>query len=593
MFNFLDRPTQWVEAHSLQDGLTKSSLTKRFVSVALGFAALSGGSVSAETQDLSVSPFCSTANSYISCRMGNGSSCDAAIADIAAGNPSGYRQILTLPGGYISQAQFELDAERLREKNSADTISGDIISQDVNSGSINTIINDENNFPSETWSTKYKDKLLYLTSYSTSEFPVNDPREWLDSRLVEGLRDDSKMLTANEVKVRKQVNLVKSDCSHLDPWAVNILFDINSKIKSGEVISAHDVSDNATLPKLGKYGIARISNSKLENARMYYIVSHEMGHSAMGWGDEYIEQGLESAHANGLDKFSSLILLDQGINDALQNEMGILPMLFSQVMYGNGRDNTSLTSHPRRVNNAGSTPGSERYLQEGAHYGKGIWRMIDTNGRNLMQGSPSYKETYTHSSSQERVIEHALGNGVGRANDRIVNAGPPQEYIVTFSAADNMARILIYDEDKNHPFHPTLSYQVRAQYTDYYWTFCSAGFLKLPCYISRTLSVQKTFPTTPMMSELDGGGLIDFGVWAVNLVCDIKGELKVEGNQDLCLVDDLSAFANSVVSAEALPYQDAYIPTPRGLEEYRWSIRTWNGKYYSGWTSNSKLWRAF
>ena len=89
---------------------------------------------------------------------------------------------------------------------------------------------------------------------------------------------------------------------------------------------------------------------------------------------------------------------------------------------GNGNDNVSSFKYPSRVTNPSSVASSEPYEHEGARFGKGAYRHAGLTD-NLMGSS-----SQAHSVPQLRVMGYVFSGTKARANDRIVNAGPPNGF---------------------------------------------------------------------------------------------------------------------------------------------------------------------
>ncbi|MBW2713332.1 MAG: hypothetical protein JRC77_06225, partial [Deltaproteobacteria bacterium] len=476
-------------------------------------------------------------------------------------NLSAYRQILTMPTEYLHQVDFDIHADLLR-KDMSDDIVPALFSGEPDPEWDPRYWQDRPNY---TWGVLHRDKLLYFT-YWVPGGTLGSPDAAFNGRM--GDEADS-MITADNDQMYATVDGLISACSGLDPMAAVALFDIRDR--EGYARS------NATFPGLHKYsyGLARIANARIVFGD---IGAHEIGHAGLNWGDEYVDSEYENLHVAEVDILTSFYIWDRG-PDVLLSLLGIYPYRMSEVFYANGKDNVSTVPNPGRVSALGGPP-SEPLLHEGAWYGGGLFRhaqpSLMNNGWALNQSPP-----------QTRQVNMAFGVGPGRVNDRLVNAGPPSGYWLHTGPE---LRLMFYDEDKNHLFHPTESYDVQLFWTEARWATCQMTgwpFWFYPCIQTQSKFVQKTVAATPNKVNLDNSDLWAFGVWVVDLVCGVS-DTFVLGGTDMC-TEEMSATGNSDTY---LPYQDITVPTPTPHQNYYWRFRSDNGNFRSGWTNWSVVRRG-
>ncbi|PCI45029.1 MAG: hypothetical protein COB51_09420 [Moraxellaceae bacterium] len=514
----------------------------------------------------------------MTCKTGDGLVCDDETMDF-----SDFKMIVTLAAGYQDQTTFETEAEYLR----LDTTASDTIER--NGVTIDNPL----------WSNRYKERLMYITywehggivAYPDANYGATiyqDPLR-LDFFAGISLKSDSGLVDAkaDELKVL---------CPGLAPVTVNVLFEIpDDWLVGGTPGATVPVSSNAQLPTTARppyevrrhYGLSNIANNSLGFG---YIGQHEMGHSVIGWIDEYSEGALTLLSATDFDIFTPLFIFDQGIDVVLLSTLGIYPMRVSQIMMSNGVDNISTVPYPGRVDAPAGVQGSEDYLREGAFFARGVFQYDEVDENDQVVDNIMLGRSHTHSPPQIRVIEHAFGETTARANDRIVNAGPPGGFIFSGSADYD---IMIYDEDKNHTFHPTTQYDVEVQWSQIVIVTCrmpSWPYWSYLCFDTVDLSVTKSFTPTESLTTLDHNVLTPVGEALLTFFCDITddsfeilglGFCETEADE---LIESLFHSGGSY-----LPYQRVSIPTPLPLTGYRWRVRTYNGEVYSGWTNQSGL----
>lgn len=506
------------------------------------------------------------------CTTGDGRRCDEAVL----GDLSSYRQILVFPTGYQDRAVFELEADTLRKSTTVDVIRA--YPEDTES---------------EMWSSVHRERLLFLT-YWIEGGPVGSEDAVFGGRLAPlPVREGAQRLKHDEPAVDAEVEALQEVCPGLDPISVVALFEEQESFGTA----------NATPPIYMKraFGIARISNKSIFS---HYVGPHELGHSAMGWLDEYIEGSLRYVNVHELDRLTPILIMDQGLGAVMFDLLGVYDMSLSEMLFSNGADNVSLVEFPGRVRTPAGALGSEPYLDEGAYFGYGIYRFGEDD-ENLMGDYRTQFERMRQSPVQVRLMNSAFGTGQDRTNDRLVNAGPPSGFNLAFGPK---WQVMLFDEDKNHRWHPTQRYEIEVQWTEQNWVTCRMTawpYADYPCLETTTKTVRKYIDPTADLTSLDGNALLALGNWAIDLLCqsgdvmlsDLGIELGIDIN--ICEVGGLDNLLESQFGTLSvhLPYQFIEIPTPRPFTEYLWRFRSNNSEVLadegnSGWTEWSRLTRG-
>ncbi len=521
------------------------------------------------------------------CTTGDGLPCDEALTDL-----SSYRQILTVPTGYESQIDFEMQADLLRTDMSNPIVAAwpgvaptPDPTREPEWWEDPRWYEDREN---HVWSVLQRERLLYLT-YWVEGAPLGDP----DNPAAFNARLKANFLRPGDQFLRYDIELVESltselqaACTGLDPLAVVTLFEVSGFI-GGK-------SPNATLPgRSGRpYGMIGFANSVLDNQSGYldgqlgYLGAHEVGHAAMNWGDEYLEGALKNTHVKDIDIFTPFLIWGQG-PDVLLSILGVYPMRMSEILYANGQDNVSVTEYPARVSSGSALVGSEEFLHEGAYFGGGLYR-YEQEG---VMGHDYFALNLTP--PQTRLMNTAFGTGPVRANDRLVNAGPPSGFGLHHGSP---LKLMLFDEDKNHQFHPTQSYDVQVEWTEAYWNVCQMTgwpFWYYYCIETESKSFEKTFTATRNKVNMDDSDLWSLGVWVVDLLCWSSGSFDLFG-VNVCDTGGLNGAGEALGAGRDiyLPYQELYVPTPTPRQNYYWRFRSNNGTETSGWTGWSRVYRG-
>lgn len=505
------------------------------------------------------------------CRTGDGRPCDEAVQ----GDISAYRQILVFPIGYQDRRFFQAEAEELRT---------DMV--DIDIADIYDYYGET--YKSTMWSSVHRERLLFLTYWVPGGAVDSDDTAFEGQLIDHPIRLGDYRLKVNESLVDGQVETLKESCPSLDPISVVAFFDVTG---------LPEPTANATPPIYMKrsFGIARISNRFLG---YHYVPPHELGHAAMGWFDEYVEPSLRGVNVREFDRLSPLFIFDQGLVTAALDVLEIYNMEVSEILLANGADNVSLVENPGRVTPEGAL-GSEPYEQEGAYFGAGVYRYMEDQ-ENLMSAEWGVPDQYRQSPVQQRLMNTAFGTGPVRTNDRLVNAGPPSGFALAVGPSWN---VMLFDEDKNHRWHPTKRYDIEVQWKEQNWAICKMTvwpFSDYPCLKTETRTVRKSVEPTRELTSIDKNAIVKFGNWALALLCK-RGDIMVSdlgieagGDINLCEAGGIDSLLTETFFFKSvyLPYQFATIPTPRPFTRYLWRFRSDNGVVESDWTNWSSLERG-
>jgi hypothetical protein len=346
-----------------------------------------------------------------------------------------------------------------------------------------------------------------------------------------------------------------------------------------------DVTNNATPPSFTRrsYGVARITAL---DAQGTYIGPHELGHGLMSWVDEYVEAGFENMNITQFELLTPLAIWDGGLStldNAVGDLLGVYDMNISDILAHNGADNVSTSRYPSTVW-SGLT--QEVYEYEGGmFFGRGTWHDLGKNimNSNRWNAGPNNGFDYLHSASQARVVNTVFNtNSAGRANDRLRNSGPVNGWPLEFGGTTT---VMMFDGDKNHRWHPTLSYSVLVGWYERDWHTCWAGPFPYPCSDDIWRTVQKNINPSVESLELKTSTLFGLANLTQGVVCGL-GLGSLIGSFDLCTLT-VSQMADAFVPTLTfyLPYQYTTVPASQWFTNYYWSFRTYNGRYTSGWTS--------
>ncbi|MGK5087204.1 hypothetical protein WDW86_06565 [Bdellovibrionota bacterium FG-2] len=367
------------------------------------------------------------------------------------------------------------------------------------------------------------------------------------------------------------------------PQAVMVLFNTRTTEK---------VTANATPPSvLGKpYGIAKVTLSDLYSST--YVAAHELGHAYSGFLDEYVEAGLEFTSICSLDYLTPFVLLNSSFGSwvaALGDLLNVYDYNVSEILVA-GATNIALSPYPATVITQGFQSNLVFANQGGMFFGIGTY---DYNQSNYMAGGARFD--YALSVPQIRDIESKIHRELGAAspNDRIRNAGPLKDWALGFGSD---TRVLLFDSDKHHHFHPTLEYVVQVGWNERHWKTCYKYGIPYPCYDNVWTTQEKTVKPATRVIELKSTELYGMSLLLQRVACTI-GITAISsggGSFDLC-GQSLEQVATSFLPTFSfrVPYQEVSVPATQMLTKYNWRFATRNSNYQSGFTGWSTFSRVF
>ncbi len=359
------------------------------------------------------------------------------------------------------------------------------------------------------------------------------------------------------------------------------------------------VTANAAPPSFiqKKYGVAKLTRGDLDS---HYVGPHELAHASLNFLDEYIEGGFETMSIKTIDILSPLVLMNgtwKGFTSAFQDLTKVYDYRISDILAANGNENVDVTRYPSRVIAEGSNVSElfEFSKTGGMFFGLGTFHH---SGPNIMGGNvedPDDGFGWDHSKPQRFVVGEAFDHPgrAGRANDRIRNAGPNQDWKLAFGK-DSV--LMLFDADKSHQFQPTLKYEIQVGWYERAWTTCEGNWIDYPCIES----VWRVFEgsVAPRSRTLDLKASWAFGLasFVQKIACRVGlGQINSNGNHiDLCTLT-VEEMTNALVPTLffPVPYQEVAVPTSQWMTHYYWRFRTDNGTFKSGFTGWSKFFRSF
>ena len=423
-----------------------------------------------------------------------------------------------------------------------------------------------------TYPQRYQHSILYIGLWTPgaklAPSPAN-PLARFAARVLEHPARAGALLTLDSEKLHKDV---EKSCAQYAlscaPLSLVVLYNTDDHVTASAVPPTFSSRS---------YGIARVGRQNLSQ----HVVRHEIGHSAFNFLDEYYEQSLRDVSINTIDVLTPLLQFNwtwSGAQQALENALGIYDIDISEILANNGSDNISTSRYPATATPPGYTP--DRFPHEGGmFFGRGVFRETF----NSFMRSSDRGESPAH----QRIIRQALKNTPPpRANDRIRIAGPYNGYPFGFGGS---TRVLLFDADKHHRWHPTTQYQVQVGWYSYSYRWC--GFFKI-CRDSRWNSAQKSFTPTRRTLDLAISALGGLTNVAQSILCGLHDNMQI-GQFRICTMS-AEEFANAALPALALPipYQDAVVPTTSRFKTYYWRFRSDNGTIRSKWTSWSSFYRS-
>jgi len=281
------------------------------------------------------------------------------------------------------------------------------------------------------------------------------------------------------------------------------------------------------------------------------------------------------------------------LGDALLNLIGTYNIKLSEVLAANGNDNIDVTKYPSRVATPNYTQNNYEY-EGGMFFGRGTWH---DRGNNIMNSDHIKRGAddgfdYAHSGSQMEVVKNALDQTktAARPNDRIRNAGPMGIFDLTFGSG---AKVILFDADKHHVFHPTASYDVQVTWTDRSWAVCWKWGVPYPCVELKQKTVQKNVRPNKRYIDLETSKLGWLAGLLQNVMCSTGIASMVSGDANLCEMSVDEMTSNLLPSIKFLmPYQEVNVPADQMITSYYWRFRTHNASFTSGWTGWSEFHRA-
>lgn len=488
-----------------------------------------------------------TADSW--CSKGDGTACSSSELS----NPDSFRQIVVMPAGFDDgdRDRFQADFNALiqRNKNSG--------------GSPFTITHGQD--------------ILYIGKWIAGGELSSSDTNFGAAILEHPVRGTALSLKRDDVI--DAIERFQAADHNLSPLGVVVIFNSDDD----------DVTANAIPPTFTEkeYGIAKITRGHL---RTSYAGMHEIAHATLNFLDEYIEGGFEDMNIRSLDALTPLAQLDGswgGWVRSIENALGMYNFSISEVLAANGSDNIDLRKNTSLVTTSGYSPNPYEY-EGGMFFGRGTYH---DRGSNIMNSDRVKRGSddgfaYAHSSSQRGVIDQAFGDidSAARPNDRIRNAGPLKNWNLSFGST---TKVMLFDADKNHRFHPTDHYDVQVSWDERVWRTCSKWGIPYPCYRTERKTAERiTYPSDRHI-DLKTSALNGLANLVQNVSCSIGiDEIGPEGERiDICSMS-VAEMSDAFLPALKfpLPYQEVSVPASQRLTTYRWRFRTNNGTWTSGWT---------
>ena len=493
------------------------------------------------------------------CVHGNGASCSS--AEMSNGY---YRQVLVLPSGFAEadRATFfsEFDA----------TVAA--MGDPARAGS--------------SWTVQKKSQLLYIAYFIPGGALGTPDAAFGGMVATHPIRGFA--LSLSQQAVYSQVDLIRGRIPSLRPIGVGVMFNTFQE----------PVTANAAPPSFinRSYGVAKWGRGDLYD-RGAYVPTHELAHASMNFLDEYVEAGFQDLSIRQIDLATPLVLFDGtwgGFINAISDLLGVYDYNLSEVLSNNGNDNMATSQWPATVATAGYA--GENYAYEGGmFFGRGTFHAAGNNlmnGNTVMRG-PDDGFGYAHSYTQQQVVNNAFGAGPGRANDRLRNAGPKNNWPL---ALGTTTHVMLFDGDKNHHFHPTQSYSVQVGWYDRQWKTCwKWGVVPYPCYNDVWTTAQKTVYPEYRAINLKLTSAYGLAKLAQKLVCAVGiNEISQNGGKIRLCDQNLDTMANNFLPTISfpVPYQDTSVPASQWFTTYWWRFSTNNGSVQSGMTGWSSFYRS-
>ncbi len=465
--------------------------------------------------------------------------------------PGTYRQVLIMPSGYTAEerGKFFTDVEKM--------------------------IFNMGNLADPVYTSKYREKLIYIVHWLPGGAMGSSTTNFGAKTYDHPTRTDPGLTLKNPQVIAKVQDLRQSTIPSLDPIGVIVLYNLD--------VEAIAYASPPTLLRK-KFGIARVTRRDIDEHLTRPM--HELAHASLNFLDEYIEPALAGQDISDFNILTPAILPDGSwgsLRDAWESLIGNYEIRFSDILADNGSGNISTRKFPATVTSSSPVYTPFKYEFEGGMFFE--FGTFHDSGNNVMNNNriaPSFprkpdgdRSAQDHSPSQKSVIDHVFGaTGTPRPNDRIRNAGPTVEWLPQFGSN---VRLLIFDADKNHRWHPTTKYEVQVGWYEFNvfkldWEFKSMKREFTPS--ARTVDLSKTIAA-------GGAGLLRdvlvfFGVQELS-----------EGGFNLAAqtVDELLNLSIPSV-VWPTPYQDVSVSLPVP-NIYYWRFRTHNGTHWSARTEYS------
>jgi hypothetical protein len=492
------------------------------------------------------------------CKTGTGATCTATHL-----SNSYYRQIVFMSSGYTDSEGWDFWAD-------FDTF----IEKMGNSGTV--------------WSTTKKDRILYV-GYFTGGGALNTPTAAFGGAVLAHPIRDYALSASNDQVIAKINSIRSSEIPALKPFGVQLILN-----NFEDNITANAAPPNFLFAN-SNYGVAKMNRDDLKNG---YIGAHELGHAALNFLDEYVEQGLENLNIRSFDAATPLVLFNGtwgGFVDAIADLFGVYDYNISEILAGNGNHNITLAKYPSTVHSPISP--ADVYDHEGGFFfGRGTFH---ARGNNLMNSNRVMRAgddgfAYAHSTPQQKLINTAFGDAAYRANNRLRTAGPKDGWKLALGSSTT---VLMYDGDKRNPFHKTQHYVVQVGWWERVWKTCWWTIVPYPCHDDIWKTAQKTVYPAHRSVDLKASSLYGLANLLQATLCGIGvTEIpKPDGTPFQLCVQPLSNVASAFLPTFKFytPYEKTTVPASQWMTKYWWRFATHNGTTYSGYTGWSEFFRSF
>ena len=410
------------------------------------------------------------------------------------------------------------------------------------------------------WSVQKRNRLLYVGHF-TGGGTLGSRDASFDARIIQDPLGRPTLAIRNEALYRF-VDQVQVQVPSLLPLAAVVLFNAEAGPASN---SAPPSFTNRS------YGVVRMNRDDLKSG---YIPTHELGHGALNFLDEYVENGLEDVNIRVLDAATPRLIFGSRVFQL----PGVYDYNISEILAGNGNVNLALRPDVTTVPTRGTEAEFFEY-EGGLFFGRGTFHDAGNNlmNSNRVQRGPDDGFAFDHSPAQQRFIDTVFGDAPARPNDRLRNAGPVNGWWNAGSSVD----LLLYDADKNNSWHPTQHYRVQVGWferqregppqwrVDTYIVQAERRTADLPLLLDRPedrllVAVACRAGMTELSTELNG-----------REVCD---------RPNLPFLPTMRFY---------LPYETATVPANQWFTTYYWRFSSHNGTVSSGWTGWSSFYRSF